>query len=137
MKRFVLFIAFVLVPVLFCRGQESVVVAEAIPYQEVEVKPSFNGGDITQFYIWVGDHLVFEDGRNIGFEGKVLLQFIVETDGSVSNIQLVRGLDSLVDKELVRVVSNSPKWTPGKQGDREVRVLVLFPFIIVYNLEKT
>jgi protein TonB len=53
----------------------------------------------------------------------------VNTDGSVSNIKVMRGVDSSLDKEAVRVVSKSPKWKPGKQRDRAVKVTYTFPVI--------
>jgi len=58
-----------------------------------------------------------------------MLQFTVEKDGSVSNVKVVRGVDPTLDKEAVRVVSSSPKWKPGKQRDRAVKVTYTFPVI--------
>ena len=64
-----------------------------------------------------------------GVQGRVTLQFTVNVDGSVTNVKVLRGVDSSLDKEAVRVVSNSPKWTPGKQRDRAVKVTYTFPVI--------
>jgi protein TonB len=50
-------------------------------------------------------------------------------DGSVANVRVLRGVDPSLDKEAVRVVSSSPKWTPGKQRDRAVKVIYNFPVI--------
>lgn len=57
------------------------------------------------------------------------LQFTVNPDGSVSNVKVLRGVDSSLDNEAVRVVSMSPKWTPGRQRDRAVKVTYTFPVI--------
>ncbi|NLO00065.1 MAG: TonB family protein, partial [Bacteroidales bacterium] len=57
------------------------------------------------------------------------LQFTVNPDGSVSNIKVLRGVDPSLDKEAVRVVSLSPKWEPGRQRDRAVKVTYTFPVI--------
>ena len=62
-------------------------------------------------------------------QGRVTLQFTVNADGTVSNVKVLRGVDSSLDKEAVRVVSSSPKWKPGKQRDRAVKVTYTFPVI--------
>ncbi len=62
-------------------------------------------------------------------QGRVTLQFTVEADGRVTNVRVLRGVDESLDKEAVRVVSSSPKWTPGRQRDRAVKVTYTFPVI--------
>ena len=110
--------------------QEEVVEEEAIPFQLVEEKPSFEGGDANNFSKWVNQRLVYpEVAKENGVQGRVMLQFTVNTDGSVSNVKVLRGVDPSLDKEAVRVVSQSPKWTPGKQRDRKVKVTYTFPVI--------
>lgn len=110
--------------------EEEVVEEEAIPFQFVEEKPSFMGGDANTFSKWVNERLVYpEIAKENGVSGRVTLQFTVNTDGTVSNVKVLRGVDSSLDKEAVRVVSMSPKWTPGKQRDRAVKVTYTFPVI--------
>lgn len=110
--------------------KEEVVEEEAIPFQLVEQKPSFNGGDANEFSKWVNQRLVYpEIAKENGVQGRVMLQFTVNTDGTVSNVKVLRGVDSSLDKEAVRVVSSSPKWKPGKQRDRAVKVTYTFPVI--------
>lgn len=110
--------------------QEEVVEEEAIPFQLVEEKPSFNGGDANKFSEWVNGRLVYpEIAKENGVSGRVTLQFTVEADGSVTNVKVLRGVDSSLDKEAVRVVSSSPKWKPGKQRDRAVKVSYTFPVV--------
>lgn len=109
---------------------EEVVEEEAIPFQLVEQKPSFQGGDANQFSKWVNKRLVYpEIAKENGVQGRVTLQFTVEKDGSVTNVKVLRGVDPSLDKEAVRVVSSSPKWAPGKQRDRAVKVTYTFPVI--------
>ena len=109
---------------------EEVVEEEAIPFQLVEQKPQFNGGDANEFSKWVNQRLVYpEIAKENGVQGRVMLQFQVNPDGSVSNVKVLRGVDPSLDKEAVRVVSSSPKWTPGKQRDRAVKVTYTFPVI--------
>ena len=110
--------------------QEEVVEEEAIPFQLVEEKPSFQGGDANQFSKWVNSRLVYpEIAKENGVQGRVTLQFTVEKDGSVTKVKVLRGVDPSLDKEAVRVVSMSPKWKPGKQRDRAVPVTYTFPVI--------
>ena len=110
--------------------EEEVVEEEAIPFQFVEEKPSFMGGDANAFSKWVNERLVYpEIAKENGVSGRVTLQFTVNTDGTVSNIKVLRGVDPSLDKEAVRVVSMSPKWTPGKQRDRAVKVTYTFPVV--------
>ena len=110
--------------------QEEVIEEEAIPFQLVEKKPSFQGGDANTFSKWVNSKLVYpEIAKENGVQGRVTLQFTVNADGSVSNVKVLRGVDSSLDKEAVRVVSSSPKWEPGKQRDRAVKVTYTFPVI--------
>ena len=110
--------------------EEEVVEEEAIPFQLVEEKPSFDGGDANKFSKWVNSRLVYpEIAKENGVQGRVTLQFTVEKDGSVTKVKALRGVDPSLDKEAVRVVSMSPKWKPGKQRDRAVPVTYTFPVI--------
>ena len=107
---------------------EEKVEEEAIPFQLVEEKPSFNGGDANTFTKWVMERIVYpEIARENGVQGRVTLQFTVEKDGRVTKVKVLRGVDPQLDKEAVRVVSMSPKWKPGKQRDRAVAVTYTFP----------
>ncbi|MFA6894341.1 MAG: energy transducer TonB [Bacteroidales bacterium] len=103
---------------------------EAIPFALVEEKPTFMGGEANSFSKWVNSKLVYpEVAKENGVQGRVTLQFTVNIDGSVSNVIVLRGVDSSLDKEAVRIVSSSPKWKPGKQRERPVKVTYTFPVI--------
>ncbi|MBR4775291.1 MAG: TonB family protein [Bacteroidales bacterium] len=108
--------------------EEEEVEEEAVPFQLVETKPSFNGGDANEFSKWVNSKLVYpEIAKENGVQGRVTLSFTVEADGRVTNVRVLKGVDESLDKEAVRVVSSSPRWTPGKQRDRKVKVSYTFP----------
>lgn len=110
--------------------EEEVIEEEAIPFQLVEEKPTFMGGDANAFSKWVNQRLVYpEIAKENGVQGRVVLMFTVDTDGTVKNVRVARGIDPALDKEAVRVVSSSPKWTPGRQRDRAVKVNYTFPVI--------
>jgi periplasmic protein TonB len=110
--------------------KEEEVEEEEIPFMMVEDKPKFQGGDENTFTKWVAERLVYpEIAKENSVQGRVILQFRVNTDGSVSNVIVLRGVDPSLDKEAVRVVSSSPKWTPGRQRNKPVRVVYQFPVI--------
>lgn len=107
-------------------GQEP----ERIPFQLVEQKPSFNGGDANEFSKWVNSRLVYpEIAKKNGIQGRVTLQFTIEADGRVTNVKVLRGVDNALDAEAVRVVSSSPNWKPGSSGGKAVSVTYTFPVI--------
>ena len=110
--------------------EEEEVEEEAIPFALVEQKPRFQGGDANTFSAWVNKNLQYpEIAKENGVQGRVTLQFTVNTDGSVSDVKVLRGVDSSLDKEAVRIVSMSPKWEPGKQRERPVKVVYNFPVV--------
>ncbi len=111
--------------------EEEVVEEEEIPFAVVEEKPKFQGKDPNPgFTKWVFSKIVYPQiAKENGVQGRVTLQFTIDTDGSVKNVKVLRGVDSSLDKEAVRVVSSSPKWTPGKQRNKAVRVKYTFPVV--------
>lgn len=108
---------------------------DPLPFDTVEVKPSFNGGDANEFAQWVNAHLNYPDAaKTAGVQGRVLIQFTVNADGSMSNAKVLRGVSPELDEESLRVVSSCPiKWTPGTQDGKPVPVTFNFP--IVYKLK--
>lgn len=116
----------------FSASQTSAQVSdeESIPFQLVEYKPSFNGGDSNDFSKWVNEHLVYpEIAKENGIQGRVMVHFTVNSKGEVRNVKVLRGVDSSLDKEAVRVVSQSPLWIPGKHHGQVVSVSYTFPVI--------
>ena len=105
-------------------------VEEEVPFAIVEQKPTFQGGDANTFTKWVFSKIVYpEIAKENGVQGRVTLQFTIDTDGSVKNVKVLRGVDSSLDKEAVRVVSSSPKWKPGMQRNKPVKVKYTFPVV--------
>lgn len=103
---------------------------ETVEFFRVEVKPTFQGGDPNAFSKWVAQHLQYpEIAKENGIKGRVILQFTIGADGKLTDIKVVRGVDKALDDEAVRVVKSSPKWTPGRQRDRAVKVTYTFPVI--------
>jgi periplasmic protein TonB len=93
------------------------------PFFLVEVMPSFKGGDINKFREWVQKRTTYpQEAIERKIHGKVFLTFIIETDGSVSNVTVVKGVDPLIDDEALKSIRESPKWSPGLQRGQPVRV---------------
>ena len=106
---------------------------DVLSFQDVEIKPTFNGVDADEFARWVNSQLKYpEQAKQDGITGRVTLQFTIETDGSVTDVKVLKGVREDLDSESVRVVSSSPKWEPGKQNGKPVRVTYTIP--IVYQL---
>ncbi len=103
----------------------------------VEEMPGFQGKGQNGFRIYLAQNLKYpEIAAENGIAGKVYVKFIVEADGSVSNVKLVRGVDPALDAEAIRVVKSSPTWTPGKQGGKKVRVSFTFPINFVTDTDE-
>lgn len=107
-------------------------------YQEeifvvVEENPQFPGGEEARIKFLV-DHLVYpKEALNKNIEGTVFVGFVVETDGSFSNVKIVRSKDPHLDAEALRVTRLMPKWKPAKQKGKFVRCQFIMP--ITFSLE--
>lgn len=100
----------------------------------VEQKPSFPGGDAAMMK-WLGENIIYPAAAaEEGVSGKVTIQFVVERDGSVSNVKVARGKHPALDAEAVRVVKKMPKWTPGRNNGQPVRVTYLLP--VTFKLQQ-
>ena len=112
---------------------EEEVEDDPIPFVTVEQKPTFNGGDANGFAKWVNSRLVYpEIAKDNGIEGRVTLQFTIGKDGRLQDVKVLNSPDESLAQEAVRVVSSSPKWEPGRQRDRAVKVSYTFP--VIYRL---
>ena len=86
----------------------------------VEDMPSFPGGNVQK---WIAKNVKYPVlAMENGIQGKVYIQFVIERDGSITDVKVLRGVDASLDKEAVRVVKAMPKWKPGKQRGKPVRV---------------
>ena len=102
-------------------------------FVQVEVMPSFRGGDLTKFREWVGKKTRYpQDAYEKKIRGTVFLTFVVEKDGSVSNVTVVKGVYESLDREAEKAISESPKWTPGLQRGQPVRVRFSIPLNFMF-----
>ena len=96
--------------------------------------PSFPGGD-AKLREWIKKNMKYPSyAKNNGIEGQVLVVFIVEKDGSISNAEVSWGVDPSLDQEALRIVSKMPKWKPGTQNGVAMRVKYRLP--ITFTLKK-
>lgn len=96
-------------------------------FDVVEEQPSFPGGQGALMQ-WLRDNIKYPViAAENGIEGRVIVQFVVSKTGSISDVRVARGVDPSLDKEAVRVVSNMPNWTPGKQNGTTVNVRYTLP----------
>ena len=105
--------------------EEEVVEAEV--FTIVEEMPSYPGGD-AKMYEYLGKNIKYPQiARESSIQGRVFVNFVVEPDGSVSNVKVLRGIGGGCDEEAMRVVKTMPKWKPGKQRGKAVRVSYMLP----------
>ena len=96
----------------------------------VEDMPKFRGGDINKFREWVQKRVRYPElASENGIQGRVFITFVVETNGNVSNVTVTRSVDALLDDAAREAVAASPKWEPGMQRGRPVRVRYSIPII--------
>lgn len=107
------------------RVQEAYI--DVYEYDYVDEQPQFPGGEraLVNFINKTREYPY--DAYEAGLEGRVLCSFIVNIDGSVSNIMVVRGNNEQFNREAVRVISEMPKWKAGKMGNKAVPVLCFLP----------
>ena len=93
-----------------------------------ETMPSFQGGDLNTFRNWVQQNVKFPQiALENGIQGRVVLSFVIEKDGRLTNIQVLQTPDRSLSEEAIRVLNKSPKWSPGKQRNQVVRVKYTLP----------
>mgnify|MGYP003194728039 FL=1 len=96
-------------------------------FDVVEEQPSFPGGQ-GALMAWLRDNIKYPVvAAENGIEGRVIVQFVVGKNGSISNVKVVKSIDPSLDREAVRVVSSMPSWTPGKQNGTSVNVRYTLP----------
>ena len=116
------------VPDIYINGKK------AIPFQQVAQKPGFNGGDANEFSKYVAQNVVYpENCRQSKIEGRVTIEFTVTETGKVADIKILRSVNDDLDREAVRVIAQSPLWTPGRDENGKV-VPVKYTFPVIFKL---
>ena len=100
---------------------------EVYEYDFVDVQPRFPGGDLELIKYINNERRYPADAYTRGVQGRVLCSFIVNPDGSISNIRIVKGVEHSLNREAVRLISEMPRWEAGKVNDEAVSVHCLLP----------
>lgn len=94
----------------------------------VEEMPTFRGGGLDKFREWITKRTNYPQAAiDAKIKGTVFITFVVEKDGSVSNVSIIKGVHPLLDNEAIKVISESPRWTPGMQRGQPVRIRYQIP----------
>lgn len=102
-------------------------------FEIVEEQPEFPGG-MEGFMKYLSKNINYpESAVDNGIQGKVMVRFVVERDGSATQVEIMKGVDPALDKESIRVVKAMPKWKPGKQQGKTVRTRFIVP--VVFRLQ--
>ncbi|MCF6171582.1 MAG: energy transducer TonB [Bacteroidales bacterium] len=102
-------------------------IGEEVIFQVVENQPEFPGG-MSELYVFLQKNVKYPPiAKESGIQGRVFVNFVVEKDGSISNVKVLRGIGGGCDEEAIRVVKSMPKWKPGKQRGKPVRVSFNLP----------
>ena len=102
-------------------------------YDKVEELPAFPGGEVALMR-FLSDNMKYPKvARESGIQGRVVVQFVVGSDGSICNAKVIRSIDPYLDKEALRVVSVMPRWKPGMQKGKPVSVQYTMP--LMFRLE--
>lgn len=108
-----------------------------ISYYDCEQKPTFLGSSDPRKFLeqWVYQYLKYpSDAVHDGIQGRVMVEFVINKDGKISDVRVVKGVSESLDAEAVKVVAASPKWKPGKMNGEKVRCSITIP--VEFRLEK-
>ena len=120
-------------PIVFIERNEEEEEAEPDIFTKAEVDPSFPGGTAA-LYKFISANLKYpSDAQENGLSGKVYLRFVINQRGEVENVEVTRGIDPSLDREAIRVVQSLPKWNPGTQRGRPVKVWFAMPINFKLN----
>jgi protein TonB len=113
---------------------QQIVFAAEEPKEEVEEiftiveDPASPIGGMTAFYKYVGDKIKYPpQARRMGVEGRVFVQFVIDKDGTITEVVAVKGIGAGCDEEAVRILQGAPKWKPGKQRGKPVKQRMVLP----------
>lgn len=117
------------------KAQERASATEGHAYIYVDQQAKFQDGTLEDFTKWIQANLVYPPvAKENGITGKVIIQFVVNTEGKVSDVKILRGVDPSLDKETVRVIQLSPAWTPAENDGKKVAQQFVIP--VFFSLEK-
>lgn len=103
-------------------------------FMVVEDMPTFQGGGVENFRNYVQKNIDYPTvAAENGIEGTVFVRFVIDQDGSITQVTTLRGVDPSLDEEAMRVIRNAPEWEPGQQRGKPVRVQFTIPIVFQLN----
>ena len=136
MKRilFLSLIALSLFPVKSYCQNNNIEEEEDVPFAIVEQSPTFQGKDASHFISWVHSQLKYpQEAVKDKLEGKVHVYFVVNKEGKVKNVDVLKGANKLLAAEAIRVVSSSSDWVPGKMRNKSLDIPYIIPVLFDLN----
>ncbi|MBI9068835.1 MAG: energy transducer TonB [Salinivirgaceae bacterium] len=115
------------IPVTFIANRVEEIEEEVIPFYKVEQKPEFIGGESALIRFLAKETNYPQIAIDNGSQGRVHVSFVIDEQGKVTEVALLRGVDPLLDKEALRVVKSMPNWKPGKQRNKAIKVRYQVP----------
>ncbi|PKP17749.1 MAG: energy transducer TonB [Bacteroidetes bacterium HGW-Bacteroidetes-21] len=101
---------------------------EIVNFYIIEEKPEFPGGNDAALSKWIAENTRYpQTAKELEISGKVYIQFIIDKEGNITEAEVIRSVDPLLDKEALRVINSMPKWKPGKQRSKAVKVSFQIP----------
>lgn len=134
MKRLALLLsAIFLTNMAFCQEEKKVSVDDEV-FVVAEEQAEFPGG-VDSMFAYIHKNLKYPElAKEKGIQGRVFVQFVIEKDGSISNVKILRGIGGGCDEAAMEMIKNMPKWKPGKQRGKPVRFQYVLP--IKFELPK-
>lgn len=127
MKKVILVFGILFLFIQLTSAQTDAIITNETVFDVVEEMPEFPGGT-AEIYQFIGNHFIYPDTcRQLNIQGKIYISFIIEKDGSIHEYKILRGVHPLLDAEAIRVVLAMPRWKPGKQNGKAVRVRYNLP----------
>lgn len=107
---------------------ETEEIEEEVVFLVADEKPGFQGGDLNTFRNWVQSRLTYPPlAAENNIQGRVTVTFVIERDGTLTNIQVLQSPDDMLSEEAIRILKKSPKWSPARQRDQAVRFRYTLP----------
>lgn len=131
MKNIFLIISLFLIQLIAAQDSTNFTKKDSISSEIIEKKPEFPGG-IYNFYKYIAVNFKTPTKKFPKSDiGKVNVSFVIDIDGSVTDVKILEKKENTLEKEIIRVMNNCPKWIPGEENGEKVKKMFYFPFI--YN----
>ena len=136
MKKLTLILATLLMTASYTTAQENYNNDEFICGTFIGKSPEFPGGTDSLFKFLESNLIYPEDAKKDSIQGRVICRFTIDTDGSITDIRVLRSVHPSLDAEAVRVISAMPKWVPAETDGKKTRCKFVFPVVFKMDTDK-